>query len=583
MTTRNHIIAFIFLTLIGNFSTLNAQILAKKIKAKEIEKITSKYTQETESYKISSHTVPSALGIELLVEKPLKDLTIEQRTELLVRKIFWNPNFAYSPLILKEAIVSEDENYTLEKNDMIFSIIGKKNKLEKVTLNNAVRKLSKGKGPIDIFVFRKDQFLIKKWSPKKDFKFYSLENDDALEWKLHAELVEVILKSGAVNWNHKDTQYLVNPLRRLVEWEKFYYKPILDLFMKYGADLNWNGGINGMTALHYAAGANSHRGCSIKAHDYKKNLHSRSFGSQQAYYDLIAYGANDGARMGKPHKIMGNMTPKQFYFLTFGDSNHVNKESSVDWGAVANAVVAGVGAAVQEKQRQVQETQQINRINQAYQARIDAGIEAQRQQVAKNNAEYLARMQGGQPQTATSVENTITSSNNSSGSQTNQNDIPGYTNRQNIELNAGRNPASNLSSTNNTNPPTTNEERMTYYAFRASLLDPNSLKDVPYNLDDTRRVVNYRDQWVLNLRPIPNSLEEEWYPQLKKVEIVEIQVVLPTEQIQYKKDQIRSSPRQFLTYQGALGEIKPNLPRPPYWTLGEAQREAYERNRQRQQ
>ena len=102
MTTRNHIIAFVFLSLIGNFSILNAQILAKKIKAKEIEKITSKYIQESESYKISSHTVPSALGIELLVEKPLKDLTIEQRTELLVRKIYWNPNFAYSPLIIKE-------------------------------------------------------------------------------------------------------------------------------------------------------------------------------------------------------------------------------------------------------------------------------------------------------------------------------------------------------------------------------------------------------------------------------------------------------------------------------------------------
>jgi len=127
MTTRNHIIAFVFLTFIGNFSLLNAQILAKKIKAKKTEKITPKQTQESESYKISSHTVPSALGIELLVEKPLKYLTIEQRTELLVRKIFWNPNFAYSPLILKEAIVSEDENYTLEKNDMIFSIIGKKN------------------------------------------------------------------------------------------------------------------------------------------------------------------------------------------------------------------------------------------------------------------------------------------------------------------------------------------------------------------------------------------------------------------------------------------------------------------------
>ena len=36
---------------------------------------------------------------------------------------------------------------------------------------------------------------------------------------------------------------------------------------------------------------------------------------------------------------------------------------------------------------------------------------------------------------------------------------------------------------------------------------------------------------------------------------------------------------RILTYQGALGEIKPNFSRPPYWTLGEAQRAADERNR----
>ena len=192
---------------------------------------------------------------------------------------------------------------------------------------------------------------------------------------------------------------------------------------------------------------------------------------------------------------------------------------------------------------------------------------------------WLKKIKPRKVKTVGHFKKTITSSNNSSGSQTNQNDIPGYTNQQNIELNAGRNPASDLRRINNADSPTTNEERITYYSFRASLLDPNSLKDVPYNLDDTRRVVNYRDQWVLNLRPIPNSLEEEWYPQLKKVEIVEIQEVLPAEQIQYKKDQIRSSPRQFLTYQGALGEIEPNFSRPPYWTLGEAQRAADERNR----
>lgn len=60
----------------------------------------------------------------------------------------------------------------------------------------------------------------------------------------------------------------------------------------------------------------------------------------------------------------------------------------------------------------------------------------------------------------------------------------------------------------------------------------------------------------------------------------EVSVKKLLSQMQWKMDQIRSSPRAFLTYQGALNEVKTNRSRAPYWTLEEAQAAADERNRE---
>lgn len=452
----------------------------------------------------------------------------------------------------------------------------RKNKLDKITVNNGVRKLSKGKGAINIFIFRKGEFLVKKWTPNKDFKFYLLENDKSLAWKLHAELVEVILKSGPINWKLEDTPYLVNPLRRLVESTDFYYKPILDLFVKYGADLNWSGGINGMTALHYASGANSHHSCYYNAHHVKKNRYKHS-GCQEAYFDLIAYGANDNAKMNKPHDKLGYTTPKEFYNLTFKDPNHVNKDSNFDWNAVANAVIAGARAAVDEKQRQINETNYINNVNQEYQSQVNQRIADQKQQVAQKIDEYLNRVNNSaltnpnsqtvstQNQEINSGANQSTSVSQSTISNSNNNN-----NNQNVNPSLGRNAC----------VPNPSWMPITYYVFGGSLIDPSRIKAAPYDLNDCIRVINYRDQWTLNLRAIPNSLDEEWYPQLKKVEIVEIHDAVPAEQMQWKMEQIKTHPRQFLTYQGALNEVKQKSPGPPFWTLEEAQAAADERNRE---
>ena len=585
------------ITLSNKFLELNSYVFQKQT---DLNREASFLGVAEKDYRIDNSApdlfFAGSYALKYLAENPAVFMTNRGRASTILNLIrdFFEYDELYAPLILNEH--SQDDS--IRGGDVIFGIVDK-GKIDRINLENHKRKLLKGKSLLKVILFRKGRFLVRNWDPTlRDYNYRNSTGYKFDRWWLREQLIFYVLNSGLQEpsdsfWDDYPGENILPSIITLG-----YSKQILNLFIDYGADIHsrydqtpngyWRRVDDkikiGYSLLHRAAKAHRHLKCTYYFHHvYKNGYQEDQEIYETAYFDLIALGLKDDQPSEKPHKTLGYSTPKEFYDLA-NNPDHIfrpKEKTQVDWGAIANAVVAGASAAVQEKQRQIQETQQIKSINQAYQARIDAGIEAQRQQVAQSNEEYLARMQAAQQQTSTSVQNTITTSNNSRGSQTNQSDIPGYTNQQNIELNAGKNPASDLSRINNVNPPATGAERITYYSFRASLLDPSSLKDVPYNIDDTKRVINYRNQWVLNIRPIPNSLEEEWYPQLKKVEIVEVHLEGPAEQIQYKKDQIRASPRAFLTYQGALGEIKINFSRPPYWTLEEAQAAADERNRER--
>jgi len=600
------------ITLSNKFLELNSYVFQKQT---DLNREASFLGVAEKDYRIDNSApdlfFAGSYALKYLAENPAVFMTNRGRASTILNLIrdFFEYDELYAPLILNEH--SQDDS--IRGGDVIFGIVDK-GKIDRINLNNYKRKLHKGKSLLKVILFRKGRFLVRNWDPTlRDYNYRNSTGYKFDRWWLREQLIFYVLNSGLQEpsdsfWDDYPGENILPSIITLG-----YSKQILNLFIDYGADIHsrydqtpngyWRRVDDkikiGYSLLHRAAKAHRHEKCTYYSHHvYKNGYQENQEIYETAYFDLIALGLKDDQPLEKPHKTLGYSTPKEFYDLA-NNPDHIfrpKEKTQVDWGAVANAVVAGVGAAVQEKQRQIQETQQINSINQAYQARIDAGIEAQRQQVAQSNEEYLARMQAAQQQTSTSVQNTITTSNNSRGSQTNQSDIPGYTNQQNIELNAGKNPASDLSrsknqmsaTTRNTNPSLgpnscvkdSSWMPITYYSFRTTLIDPSYVKDVPYNLDDCRRVVNYRNQWVLNRRPVSNSLEEEWYPQLKKVEIVEIHDAVPVEQMQYKMDQIRSSPKGFLTYQGALGEVKPNSPSSIYWTLEEAQAAADERNRE---
>ena len=112
--------------------------------------------------------------------------------------------------------------------------------------------------------------------------------------------------------------------------------------------------VNGYSLLHIAAKANKHLRCTYYFHHvYKNGFQKNKEIYENAYFDLIALGLKDDQSLEKPHKTLGYSTPKEFYDLA-NNPDHIyrpKEKTQIDWGAVANAVVAGVGAAVQEKHK----------------------------------------------------------------------------------------------------------------------------------------------------------------------------------------------------------------------------------------
>ncbi|MGA1225777.1 MAG: hypothetical protein ACO3VF_00710 [Tamlana sp.] len=510
--------------------------------------------------------------LEHMLKNPPMLLTVEERSKLLSYVLQWVIT-RYDDEHDVPVIIAELNSNTskLKVGDVIFGTL-KNGKVKKVNLYNRRRILHKGDEK-EIVILRDNQFQITTFDP--DFWDYSFKNLTGYKnkvWDIRYSLVKMILNSGPVNFK-SDLHYMnSNPMVTLTAYNFFYSKRILDLFIKYGADIYYKDS-SGTTFLHLAAGSLGHQRC--KFYEHKKQSDWRFSGSEKAYFDLIELGLSDTAK-NKPHPTLNFTTPKEFYFLTFKNEEHKERPKEFDWNTLANAVVIGLQGANKELQRQYNENQQIVQINASYQNEVNRRIQLQKQHVAQSNAEYLGLADNSQSNyNSTSSTNTNTTQNTQdiSGSNYTQNI---NVNSQNTSTNTSQNNYASLGSNKCVENP--NWMPITYYSFRASLLDPETVKAAPYAINDCRKVINYRDQWVLNIRPIPNTLDEEWYPQLRKVEIVEIHDAVPVEQMQWKMDQIKSNPRSFLTYQGALNEVKENTSG-IYWTLASAQEAADLRNK----
>lgn len=356
-------------------------------------------------------------ALKYMLENPPKLLSVETRTDLLAR-VVWDviPSSGSgfeSPIMLSEDLSNGINSF--KKGDMIIATLDK-GKLDRITIDNANRKLGKLMESIEVFIFRQGQFLKKTFEPNIAFSYYDEKAFQKAVWDLRYNLTDYILESGPIDWQ-LDKNVIIgstysgspHPLIGVICSPYRYSARVLDLMVANGADINIKDHFNN-TPLHVAAGRYYHSGCTY--YDHKKvNDKSGAYGyrgSEEAYFHLISLGAKDDVE-NKTNTKLNYHTPKEYYFLTFKNEEHKVRPKDFDWNALANAVVAGAGAALDEKQRQINKTNAINAQNQAYDVEVQQRIQAQKNSVAKSNEEYLNRVNKVKPE-----QNTI----NSTGKET---------------------------------------------------------------------------------------------------------------------------------------------------------------------
>lgn len=339
-------------------------------------------------------------ALKYMVENPPELLSTGTRTDLLAR-VVWDavPNNSSgfeSPVVLSQDLGSGINRF--KKGDIIVASV-EKGKLDRITIDNGERKLGKPKKPMEVIIFRQGQFLKRELAPNTSLLFYNEKEFQDQVWDLRYVLIKNILESGPIEWQ-VDKNVIIgstysgspHPLIGVI-CSPYRYSPwVLDLMVAHGADVNIKDHFNN-TPLHVAAGRYYHSGCTY--YDHKKiNDNSGAYGfrgSEEAYFHLISLGAKDDVENTANTKLDYH-TPKQYYFLTFKNEDHQVRPKDFDWTALANAVVAGTGAALDERQRQINETNTINARNQAYDQAVQQRIQNQMNSVAKSNQDYQNRV-----------------------------------------------------------------------------------------------------------------------------------------------------------------------------------------------
>jgi type II secretory pathway pseudopilin PulG len=565
------------ITLSNKFLELNSYVFQKQT---DLNREASFLGVAEKDYRIDNSApgifFAGSYALKYLAENPAVFMTNRGRASTILNLIreFFDYDELYAPLILND--YSQDDS--IRGGDVIFGIVDK-GKIDRINLNNYKRKLHKGKSLLKVILFRKGRFLVRNWDPTlRDYNYRTSTGYKSDRWWLREQLIFYVLNSGSQEPSDSfwDDFYAQNILPSIITLG--YSKQILNMFIEYGADIHSRYDITpnlywyrvddkikiGYSLLHRAAKAHEHVKCTYYSHHVYKNRYQEDQEIyENAYFDLIALGLKDDQPLEKPHKTLGYSTPKEFYDLA-NNPDHIfrpKEKTQVDWGAIANAVVAGASAAVQEKQRQIQETQQIKSINQAYQARIDAGIEAQRQQVAQSNAEYLKRINN----TSQTVYNTTSTSKSQNQVQTSKkDDVPGYNYTNNVNLNAGNAPNGHSQDNNaivlSAQQPIEEIKQLdnsfTWYNVGGTgepadspYLRPIGETSVYANTSST--VVGYRNSYRPKVKEGGNGrIPGDWYIETLKHEVWEN--TTKNTDIEFKKKQVQIDKRQFFTMSEAL-------------------------------
>lgn len=515
-------------------------------------------------------------ALAYMANNPVELLSEKMRTELLTR-VIWdvlphNTNEFENPIILSK------EHSHFKKGDIIVGRV-QKGKLDRIHLDNVKRKLLKEKDPLTVVVFRQDQFMLREFNPKSEaLSFIENKEFQTLVFDYRHKLVDYILASGAIDWSMNTKHILgggfgeVSPLIGAVVSPYRYSSYIVDQLVKYGADVHVKDKYNN-TPLHVAAGRFYHYNCYYYDHK-KSNDKGGSYayrGSEDAYFHLISLGASDTVK-GLYHKKLEMSTPKEFYFLTFKNAEHITRPDDFDWNAVANAVIKGTVVAVQEKQRQINEANAITKMNQDYTNKVNARIQNQKDLVTKKNTDYYNRIN---KKTDTNLQKQPVVKVNPS-TDVNKTKVPSPNTSMPIPTNKATVKKTPVNQGGSKINQTETEEELIWYGFRGAI-DPDYVKELPHVLGEGTTIIGYRNQWVLYLTFDPVSKKDLYIPKLKKVEVLEMKSTFKTSEIPYRMGLIKSNERLFYSKNEALYapiEDKPGI----YWTLDSAKQAAAKRN-----